>query len=173
VGSRANTLLPAISALQAMRFIASGDSVFLVFVVEAMKKKEEKDLQDIPVVREFSDIFSTKFSSLPPERAVEFEIECVLGTESILNAPYRMALTELKELKVQLQELLDKGFIHPSSLTWGAPVLFVKKNDGSLRMCIDYRELNKVTIKNKYHLPRIDDLLDQLQRASVFPKINL
>ncbi|KAL0534115.1 hypothetical protein IC582_028396 [Cucumis melo] len=84
-----------------------------------------------------------------------------------------MAPTELKELKVQLQELLDKGFIRPSVLPWGAPVLFVKKKDGSMRLCIDYRELNKVTVKNRYPLPRIDDLFDQLQVATVFSKINL
>src|SRR5262249_4756013 len=87
--------------------------------------------------------------------------------------PYRMAPTKLKELKVQLKDLLDKGFIRPSSSPWGAPVLFVKKKDGSLRLCIDYRQLNKVTIKNKYTLPRIDDLFDQLQRASHFSKIDL
>ena len=87
--------------------------------------------------------------------------------------PYRMAPAELKELKEQLQELLDKGFIRPSTSPWGAPVLFVKKNDGTLRLCIDYRELNKVTIKNKYPLPRIDDLFDQLQDAQYFSKIDL
>jgi hypothetical protein len=145
----------------------------LAFVVEATEKKEEKNLQDIPVVQEFPDVFSTEFSGLPPEREVEFGIECIPGTGPISKAPYRMAPAELKELKVQLQELLDKGFIRPSSSPWGAPVLFVKKKDGTLRMCIDYRELNKVTIKNKYPLPRIDDLLDQLQGASVFSKIDL
>lgn len=88
-------------------------------------------------------------------------------------APYRMALTELKELKVQLQELLDKGFIKPSMLPWGVPVLFVKKKDGSMCLDIDYRKLNKVMIKNKYPLPRIDDLFNQLQRASVYSKIDL
>ena len=84
-----------------------------------------------------------------------------------------MALTELKELKIQLQELLDKDFVCPSFSPWGAPVLFVKKKDGTMRLCIDYRELNKVTIKNKYPLPRIDDLFDQLQGATVFSKIDL
>lgn len=87
--------------------------------------------------------------------------------------PYRMAPAELKELKVQLQELIDRGFIRPSVSPWGAPVLFVKKKDGTMRLCIDYRQLNKVTIKNKYPLPRIDDLFDQLQGAKVFSKIDL
>jgi hypothetical protein len=104
---------------------------------------------------------------------VEFGIECVPVTHPISKAPYRMASSELKELKEQLQELLDKGFICPSILPWGASVLFVKKKDRSMRMCIDYRELNKVTIKNRYPLPRIDDLLDQLQGARVFSKVDL
>ena len=100
-------------------------------------------------------------------------IDVILGTTPISKAPYQMAPIELKELKVQLQELLDKGFIRPSYSPWGAPVLFVKKKDGTLRLCIDYRELNKITVKNKYPLPRIDDLFDQLQGASVFSKIDL
>jgi len=95
------------------------------------------------------------------------------GTAPISIAPYRMAPTELKELKIQLQELLDKGFIRPSVSPWGAPVLFVKKKDGTLRLYIDYRQLNKVTVKNKYPLPRIDDLFDQLKGAGVFSKIDL
>ncbi|KAG0458620.1 hypothetical protein HPP92_021748 [Vanilla planifolia] len=95
------------------------------------------------------------------------------GVEPVSKAPYRMAPAELQEVKVQIHELLDKGFIRPSVSPWGAPLLFVKKKDGSLRMCIDYRELNKITIKNRYPLPRIDDLFDQLQGAAVFSKIDL
>ncbi|RVW37589.1 Transposon Ty3-I Gag-Pol polyprotein [Vitis vinifera] len=110
---------------------------------------------------------------LKGEREVEFTIDLAPGTTPISKAPYRMAPMELKELKIQLQELLDKGFIRPSVSPWGAPVLFVKKNDGSMRLCIDYRELNKVTVRNKYPLPRIDDLFDQLQGACVFSKIDL
>ena len=102
-----------------------------------------------------------------------FEIKVLPGIAPISKAPYRMAPVELRELQVQLQELLDKGFIRPSYSPWGAPVLFVKKKDGTLRMCVDYRELNKVTVKNKYPLPRIDDLFDQLKGASVFSKIDL
>ncbi|KAA0042480.1 pol protein [Cucumis melo var. makuwa] len=115
----------------------------------------------------------SRLPGLPPHREVEFAIELEPGTIAISRAPYRMAPAELKELKVQLQELLDKGFIRPSVSPWGAPVLFVKKNDGSMRLCIDYRELNKVTVKNIYPLPRIDDLFDQLQGATVFSKIDL
>ncbi|KAL4016773.1 hypothetical protein IC575_024430 [Cucumis melo] len=116
--------------------------------------------------------FSEELPGLPPHREVEFAIELEPGTVPISRAPYRMAPAELKELKVQLQELLDKGFIRPSVSPWGAPVLFVKKKDGSMRLCIDYRELNKVTVKNRYPLPRIDDLFDD-SGATVFSKIDL
>ena len=104
---------------------------------------------------------------------MEFAIDLVSRTTSISKNPYRMTLVELKELKAQLQELLDKGFIRPSVSLWGTPVLFVKKNDGSIRLCINYRELNKVTMRNKYPLPQINDLFDQLQGACVFSKIDL
>ncbi|RVW63783.1 Transposon Ty3-G Gag-Pol polyprotein [Vitis vinifera] len=127
----------------------------------------------IPIVREYPDIFPEDLPGLPPEREVEFTIDLVPRTGPMSKALYRMAPVELKELKVQLQELLDKGFIRPSVSPWGAPVLFVKKKDGSMRLCIDYRELNKVTVRNKYPLPRIDDLFDQLQGACVFFKIDL
>ena len=104
---------------------------------------------------------------------MDFTIELILGTTPISKAPYRMAPLELKELKVQLQEMLDKSFVRPSVSPWGAPMLFVKKKDGTLRLCIDYRELNRVTVKDKYPLPRIDDLFDQLQGSCVFSKIDL
>ena len=113
----------------------------------------------------FPDVFSEDLPGLPPDREVEFTIDLVPSIGPISKAPYRMAPTELKELKEQLQDLLDKGFIRPSASPWGALVLFVKKKDGSMRLCIDYRELNKVTIRNKYPLPRIDDLFNQLQGA--------
>nr|GFD25110.1 putative reverse transcriptase domain-containing protein [Tanacetum cinerariifolium] len=104
---------------------------------------------------------------------VEFRIDFILGATPVARAPYRLAPSELKELSEQLKELSEKGFIRPSSSPWGSPVLFVKKKDGSFCMCIDYRELNKLTIKNKYTLPRIDDLFDQLQGSSVYSKIDL
>nr|GFB36035.1 putative reverse transcriptase domain-containing protein [Tanacetum cinerariifolium] len=109
---------------------------------------------------------------IPPNRQVEFRIDLVPGAAPVARAPYRLAPSEMKELADQLQELTDKGFIKPSSSTWGAPVLFVKKKDGSFWMCIDYQELNKLTVKNCYPLPRIDDLFDQLQGSSVYSKIN-
>lgn len=110
---------------------------------------------------------------MPPQREIDFTIELLPGTAPVAIAPYRMAPAELRELKAQLQDLLDKGFIRPSFSPWGAPVLFVKKKDGSLRLCIDYRQLNQATVKNRYPLPRIDDLFDQLQSARVFSRIDL
>ncbi|GKF96083.1 putative reverse transcriptase domain-containing protein, partial [Tanacetum coccineum] len=104
---------------------------------------------------------------------VEFQIDLVPGTAPIARAPYRLAPSELQELSTQLQELSDKGFIRPSSLPWGAPVLFVKKKYGSFRMCIDYSKLNKLTVKNRYPLLRIDDLFNQLQGSSVYSKIDM
>lgn len=105
------------------------------------------------MVQEFPDVFLKELPRLPSEQEIEFVIELMPGTESISKAPYRIALAELKELKVQLEELLDRGFIRPSASPWGAPVLFVEKKDGSMHLCIDYRQLNQVTIKNKYLLP--------------------
>ncbi|GAU49923.1 hypothetical protein TSUD_180410 [Trifolium subterraneum] len=128
---------------------------------------------DIPIVREYLDVFPEEINSLPPEREIEFSIDLVPGSQPISVAPYRMSPLELRELKSQLEELLQKHFVRPSVSPWGAPVLLVKKKDGTMRLCIDYRQLNKVTIKNKYPLPRIDDLLDQLRGATIFSKIDL
>ncbi|KAA0053360.1 pol protein [Cucumis melo var. makuwa] len=136
-------------------------------------REVDVSLSSEPVVRDCPDVFPEELPGLPPHREVEFAIELEPGMVLISRAPYRMAPAELKELKVQLQELLDKGFIRSSVSPWGAPVLFVKKKDGSMRLCIDYRELNKVIVKNRYPLPRIDDLFDQLQGATVFSKIDL
>ncbi|GJZ38565.1 putative reverse transcriptase domain-containing protein [Tanacetum coccineum] len=137
------------------------------------KKADEKRLEDIPVVKEFPDVFPEDLPGLPPVRQVEFQIDLIPGAAPVARTPYRLAPSEMQELSNQLQELTDRGFIRPSTSPWGAPVLFVKKKDGSFRMCIDYRELNKLTIKNRYPLPRIDDLFDQLQGSSVYSKIDL
>ncbi|GJW81329.1 putative reverse transcriptase domain-containing protein [Tanacetum coccineum] len=124
-------------------------------------------------LQDFPEVFPEDLPGLPPTRQVEFQIDLVPGAAPVARAPYRLAPSEMKELSEQLKELSDKGFIRPSSSPWGAPVLFVKKKDGSFRMCIDYRELNKLTVKNRYLLPRIDDLFDQLQGSSVYLKIDL
>ncbi|KAJ9538993.1 hypothetical protein OSB04_031726 [Centaurea solstitialis] len=144
---------------------------FMAHVVD--KSAKEKQIQDIPIVRDFPEVFPEELPGLPPQRQVEFHIDIIPGAGPVARSPYRLAPSEMQELSNQLQELLDKGFIRPSSSPWGAPVLFVKKKDGSFRMCIDYRELNKITIKNRYPLPRIDDLFDQLQGATYFSKIDL
>jgi hypothetical protein len=124
------------------------------------------------VVCEYPNVFPDELPGMPPDRDIEFAIELQPRTAPISKRPYRMPPAELAELKKQLQELLDKGFIRPSTSPWGCPALFVKK-DESLILCVDYRPLNAVTIKNKYHLPRIDVLFDQLVGAKVFSKIDL
>ena len=130
-------------------------------------------LTQILVFCEFPNVFLEEMPELPPDREVEFAIELIPDTAPISRRPYQMLPNELTELKTQLKEFLDKGFIRPSSSEWGCPALFVKKKDQSLRMCVDYRPLNLVTIKNKYPLPRIDILFDQLSKAKVFSKIDL
>ncbi|GJS75989.1 putative reverse transcriptase domain-containing protein [Tanacetum coccineum] len=136
-------------------------------------KSEGKQLKDVPIVRDFPEVFPEDLPGLPLARPVEFQIDLIPGAAPVARAPYRLALSEMKELSEQLQELSDKGFIRPSSSPWGAPILFVKKKDGSFRMCIDYRELNKLIVKNHYPLPRIYDLFDQLQGFSIYSKIDL
>jgi hypothetical protein len=132
-----------------------------------------QEFQHIPVVCEFLDVFPKDLPGLPLERDVEFVIELKPGTTPISRRSYRMPPNELAELKIQLQDLLEKGFIRPSLSPWGCPAIFVKRKDQTLQMCVDYRPLNEVTIKNKYPLPRIDILFDQLTGARVFSKIDL
>jgi hypothetical protein len=133
----------------------------------------ESPVGKIPVVGDYPDIFPDELPGMPPDRDIEFATELQPRTAPISKRPYRMPPAELVELKKQLQELLDKGFIRPSTSPWGCPALFVKKKDESLRLCVDYYPLNAVTIKNKYPLPRIDVLFDQLVGARVFSKIDL
>ncbi|GKA72088.1 putative reverse transcriptase domain-containing protein [Tanacetum coccineum] len=170
-GDRSTSRLKIISCIKASKYIERGHQLFVAHVTE--KEPKEKRLEDVPVIRDFPEVFPDDLPGLPPPRQVEFKIELVPGAAPVARAPYRLAPSELKELADQLQELSEKGFIRPSSSPWGAPVLFVKKKDGSFRMCIDYRELNKLTVKNRYPLPRIDDLFDQLQGSSVYSKIDL
>ena len=163
---------PIVSTMKASKMLFKGCVGYLVSIVDTTKKVVT-ELSEVRVVCRFPNVFPEELPGLPPDQEIEFEIELLLGMVPISKAPYRMAPIELKELKQQLQELRDKKFIRPSNLLWGAPVLFVKMKDGSMRMCIDYRDLNKVKIKNKYLLPRIDDLFDQLKCATVFSKIDL
>ncbi|GJS89035.1 putative reverse transcriptase domain-containing protein [Tanacetum coccineum] len=169
------TRLNIISCTKAQKYMEKGFPIFLAHVTakEVEDKSEKKRLEDVPIVQDFSEVFPEDLPGLPPTRQVEFQIDLVPGAAPVARAPYRLAPSEMKELSEQLKELSDKGFIRPSSSPWGAPVLFVKKKDGSFRMCIDYRELNKLTVKNRYPLPRIDDLFDQLQGSSVYSKIDL
>nr|GEX20881.1 putative reverse transcriptase domain-containing protein [Tanacetum cinerariifolium] len=141
----------------------------ITFVYQA----DEKRLDDIHTVSDFPEVFLDDLTGLPPVREIEFHIDLIPGALPIVKSPYRLAPFEMMELSNQLKELQEKGFIRPSHSLWGAPVLFLKKKDGALRMCIDYRELNKLTIKNRYALPRIDDLFNQLQGACCFSKIDL
>jgi hypothetical protein len=138
-----------------------------------LNKLDAASTMDVRTVSKFLDVFPEELPGMPPDREIEFVIELVPVTAPIFKRPYIMAANQLAELKEQLQELLDKGYIHPSASPWGAPVIFVPKKDGTQRMCVDYHSLNEVTIENKYPLPRIDDLFDQLKGAYVFSKIDL
>ncbi|GKC45995.1 putative reverse transcriptase domain-containing protein [Tanacetum coccineum] len=149
------------------------NEILIVTVKENKDKSKEKRLEDVPTVWDFPEVFPKDLPGLTPIRQVEFQIDLVPGAAPAARAPYRLAPSETEELSTQLQELSDKGFIRPSSPPWGAPVLFVKNKDGSFRMCIDYRKLNKLTVKSRCPLPRIDDLFDQLKGSSVYSKIDL
>nr|GEZ68384.1 retrotransposable element Tf2 [Tanacetum cinerariifolium] len=170
-GSLPGKSMQIISALQARTLLSHGCEGFLATIHDTTS--DVPSIHDQPIVSEFPDVFPDELPGIPPVREVKFNIELIPGSEPIYKAPYHMAPIELKELKDQLQELLERGFIRPSVSPWGAPVLFVKKKDGSMRLCIDYRKLNKITIRNRYPLPQIDDLFDQLQGAMHFSKINL
>ena len=149
-----------ISALEAKRLLHKDCEAYLAHVIE--KSSSEVTLDNVSVVYEFLDVFPKDLSSLPLDRELEFGIELLLGSAPISIPLYKITLAELKELKTQLQDLVDKGFIRSSVSPWGALVLLIKKKDGIMRLCIDYRQINKIIIKNKYPLPRIDNLFDQL-----------
>ena len=134
---------------------------------------ETPRLEDYQVLQEFRDVFPDEIPGLPPKRDIDFTIELVPGVAPVSKTPYQMSTLEMLELKMQLQELLEKKYIRPSVSLWGAPVLFVNNKDGTLRLCIDYIQLNKVTVKNKYPLARIDDLFDEMRGEKVFSKIDL
>ena len=140
-----------ISAATARTKVRKGCEAYLAYVIDTVKARPS--VSDIPTVSDFSDVFAEELPRYPPHKEIEFAIDVVPGATPASITLYRMAPLELKELKLQLQELLEKGFIRPSVSPWGAPMLFVKKKDGKLRLCIDYRKLNKLTVKNKYPLP--------------------
>nr|GFA60385.1 putative reverse transcriptase domain-containing protein [Tanacetum cinerariifolium] len=171
VSSPTDLSILIISALQARTLLSHGCEGFLATIHDMTS--DVPSIHDKPIVSEFPDVFPDELPGIPLVREVEFSIELISRVEPISKAPYRMAPIELKELKDQLQELLEQGFIRLSVSPWGVPVLYVKKKDGSIRLCIDYRELNKITIHNCYPLLRIDDLFDQLQGAMHFSKIDL
>ncbi|GKD20961.1 hypothetical protein Tco_1222664 [Tanacetum coccineum] len=157
--------LNIISCTKTQRYLLKGCHVFFlahITIKEAKDKSKEKRLKDVPIVRGFLEVFREDLPGIPPARQVKFRIDLIPGAAPIAWALYQLAPFEMKELSEQLQELSNKGFIRPSSSPWGASVLFVKKKDGSFQMCIDYRELNKLTVKNRYLLLRIDDLFNQL-----------
>ena len=171
IDERSNPLFNVISATTARTMVQKGCEAYLAYVIGT--KRAESSLLDIPIVCDYPDVFPKELPRLPPQKEIEFAIDVIQGATPASITPYRMAPLELKELKIQLQKLLEKGFICPSVSPWGAPMLFVKKKDGTLRLYVDYRQLNKMTVKNKYPLPRIDGLFDQLKGASVFSKIGL
>jgi hypothetical protein len=160
-----------ISAMQLKKCYRKGCQIFAAHMEEAPKDKIP-NMEDHAVLEYFEDVFK-EVPRLPPKRDIDFSMNLMLGAALVSKSPYIMSKPKLKELQMQIEELLKKGYICPSVSPWGALVLFVKKKDGTLRLCIEFRQLNKVTIKNKYALPRIDDLFDQLKDAKIFSKIDL
>jgi hypothetical protein len=160
-----------ISALQLKKCYRKGCQIIVAHLVVKPRDKVP-NLEDYAVLEDFEDMFK-EVPRLPPRRDIDFSINLMLGAEPVSKTPYRMSTLKLKELQMQLEELLKKGYKRPSVSPWGALVLFVRTKDGTLRLCIDFRKLNKVTVKNKYPLSRIDDLFDQLKDAKIFSKIDL
>jgi hypothetical protein len=162
-----------ISVMQFKKCMNKGCQIYVVQVTNLLREERKPSLEDFAVLHGFRDVFVDEILELPPRREIDFSIDLLPGSAPVSKAPYRMSLPELTELKIQLQELLDKEYIRPSVSPWGAPILFIKKKDGTLRLCIDYRQLNKMTIKNKYPLPRINDLFDQVGGEKIFSKLDL
>ena len=142
-------------------------------MVKLNKIKESENEAEPMWLQDYADVFPEDLTNLPPPREIDHGIEIFPGSEPVSKRPYKMSLPEAIELKEQLRQLLEQGYIRPSNSPWGAPVLFQKKKDGTLRLCIDYRGLNQVTVKNKYPIPRIDELLDRLHGSKIFTKIDL
>ncbi|GKE05322.1 putative reverse transcriptase domain-containing protein [Tanacetum coccineum] len=173
--SESKSKLSIISCTKTQNYMQKGCQVYLAQVTSKKidDKSEAKRLEDVPIIREFLKVFPEDLPGLPPAQQVRFQIYLIPGATHVARAQYRLAPAKMQELSTQLQELSDKGFIRPSSSSWGAPVLFVKNKDGYFRMCINYHELNKLTVTNRCPLLRINDLFDQLQRSRVYSKIDL
>ncbi|CAA7040908.1 unnamed protein product [Microthlaspi erraticum] len=171
-GIRPSNDVSLVSAMSVRQHLIEGCAYLVAISVLEEKTSSEEKIEEISVVNGFEDVFKS-LTELPPPQSNPFTINLIPGAAPIAKTPYRMAPAELAELKAQLEDLLDKGFVRASSSPWGAPVLFVKKRDGSMRLCIEYRGINNITINDKYPLPRIDELLDQLRGASWFSKIDL
>ncbi|GKE40550.1 hypothetical protein Tco_1463955 [Tanacetum coccineum] len=168
------TRLTIISCTKMQKYMLKGCHVFFARVTtkKTQDKSEGKRLEDVLIISDFPEVFPEDLSGLPLGQQVEFQIDLMSSAAPVARAPYRLTPSEMKELSDQLQELSEEGFIRLSSSNWGAPILFVKKKDGSFQMCIDYRELNKLIVKNRYPLPRINDLFDQLQGSNIYSKID-
>jgi len=151
-----------ILALQMKKCVHKGCKLYVVHVIDNKEENKQINIAEFSVLNEFKDVFPKEILGLPSQRDIDFTINLVHGEVPVSKAPYRMNILELNE-QIQLQELIDKKYIRQSVSPWGAPVLFVNKKDGTLRLCIDYRQLNKMTIKNKYPLPCIDDLFNQVR----------
>jgi hypothetical protein len=171
-GIQKPVLVRRISTLQMIKYCRRGFPLYVIQVLESVEDNKPS-LEDHPILREYRYVFPKEVPGLPLRREIDFLIELAPGAVPVSRTPYRMSTPELVELKLQLKEMMDKGYIQPSMSPCGEPVLFMKNKYGTLRLCIDYRQLNKVTIKNKYPLPHIDDLFDQLGGASIFSKIDL
>jgi hypothetical protein len=169
-GVRRKVSLRFLSTMNVTRCLRQGCRLY---VVEVVNERKGPLLDQYPVLSEFKDVFSNELPGLPPERELDFTIELKTSAETISKTLYQMTVPGLCELQLQLKELLDLGIIRPSVSPWGDPVIFAKKKDGSLCLCIDYRDLNHATVKNRYTMPRIDDLFNQMKGATVFSKINL
>ena len=147
--------------------------MYVVQSIDLLLNEGQTQVKEHQILSKFMDLFPEEVPRLPPQQEIYFSIEIVRGYALVYKITYCLSIPKLTELKIQLQELLDKGYIRPSVSPWGEPVLFVKKRDGTLRLCMDYRQLNKVIIKNKYPFPRINDLFDQVGGAKIFSKIDL
>ncbi|KAK9090981.1 hypothetical protein Sjap_024158 [Stephania japonica] len=175
IAGKEKTKLSHLSAIQVKDGLRKGEPTFLAALVETKARTTSK-IPDVVVemLEDFGDVMPAELpKQLPPKREIDHEIELIPGSKPPAQAPYRMAPKELEELRKQLQELLDAGFIQPSKAPYGAPVLFQRKHDGSLRMCVDYRALNKLTVKNKYPIPLVADLFDRLSGARLLYKAGL